>query len=171
MPGKTKPNQCTRVSTTHPSHLAFQPSSKGAAPTPDNSQSLLFKISLFCVLIYIHILYILIWICVCLHAFMCTMYVHAGAHRGQKSVLDMELEFQTVISCWCEFWDPNLDPLEKDQVLVTGEPSLQPWVGSLWRIYYYVFNSSIFQSSLSMFSLMCLSYPLYTSLFIFANEL
>ena len=34
----------------------------------------------------------------CLHEFMCIAYVHSGACRGQKRVLDMALEFQIVIS-------------------------------------------------------------------------
>lgn len=36
-----------------------------------------------------------------------------------------ELELQTVVNGPCEYWEPNLSPLQKQQALVTVASSLQ----------------------------------------------
>jgi hypothetical protein len=47
------------------------------------------------------------------------------ALRGQKSVLDY-MKFQSgMMEPPCGCWEPNLAPLQEQQVLLTFEPSLQ----------------------------------------------
>jgi hypothetical protein len=46
----------------------------------------------------------------------------------QKRASDLlELELQTVVSHNCGCWESNQDPLEKQPVLLTAEPSPQPY--------------------------------------------
>lgn len=51
----------------------------------------------------------------------------AGTYGGQKKALDPpDLELHTIISCQLlECWELNSGPVEKRQVLITADPSLQ----------------------------------------------
>lgn len=60
------------------------------------------------------------------------MYV-PDAHRDQKSIFNLlELELWMVCEPPCGCWKRNLGPLKEKHVLLTPEPSLQPWPGSLF---------------------------------------
>lgn len=51
--------------------------------------------------------------------------------RGQQRTPDpLQLLLQVTVR-QCGYWEPNLDPLQKQQVCLTPEPSLQPLIFSL----------------------------------------
>ena len=61
-----------------------------------------------------------------------------GAQGGQKRVLDpLELELQTVVSCYVGGSEPNLGLLQNQRVPFMAKPSLHP--NFIFKIYLYLF--------------------------------
>jgi len=72
----------------------------------------------------------------CISLFLCECMRHM--FEGQKGVLDpLKTELQVVVSCPVWMWEPNLDSLVGQQLLLTTKPSLQslksPLASSLYR--------------------------------------
>lgn len=67
------------------------------------------------------------YVCVCLHVYVCTMCV-PDAHGDQKRALDpLELDYS---SCepTCGSWEPNLGTLEEPQVFLTIFPAPKGYI-------------------------------------------
>jgi hypothetical protein len=68
----------------------------------------------------------------CLFICTCVTYMYGWAphtwlvHKEDVRYSDLELQRVDVREPLCEFWELNLGPLLKQQVLLTAKPSLQP---------------------------------------------
>ena len=70
-----------------------------------------------------------------LYVFAPCVYLVSDDCIGQKYAsdpLEMELhevamELQVAVSCHCGCWEPNLDPLQEQQVILPAEPPLKPF--------------------------------------------
>lgn len=85
---------------------------------PSEQSSGVLNESFFQVLFFLRF-YSYLYVCRSENGHMC-----ADAHRNQKKALVPQvLEFQVVVSHWRECWESNSSPLERQQVLLTTEPS------------------------------------------------
>lgn len=64
------------------------------------------------------------YLCVCVPVFLWFAYTSKGVKRGPKRTLELQVSWATWVGCW----DPNSSSLEGQQMLLTTEIPLQPFI-------------------------------------------